>query len=173
MTPLRAPASPLRIRLKCHPDGSASLTCTRSDGSTTWQRQNGSTALALPAHDLTHYAVETTLRYRQGFYGLVADGWNVEDFSAPWSRGPIPMAALEVELIVGFFDAERRSGERWTAEEFNAHAEKFVAGSRSSGKVPAPVLSDDDIARVRATRDALLARWFALQPGESLELVFG
>lgn len=171
MTPLRAPASPLRIRLKCHPDGSASLTCTRSDGSTTWQRQKGSIALVFPQHDLTHYAVETTLGYRGGFYGLVAEGWNIEDFAAPWPRGPIPTEALEVELIVGFFDAERRGGERWTAEEFNAHAQKYVAGSRSSGKVPVPVLSDDDIARVRATRDALLARWFDLGPGDDLELV--
>jgi hypothetical protein len=35
-----------------------------------------------------------------------------------------------------------------------------------------PVLHDDDIARVRAARDALLGRWFALAPGDAMELEF-
>ena len=57
-------APPLRIRLKRHSDLSASLTLTRRDGSVTWQRQRGSLALVFPSHDLTHYAVESTLGYR-------------------------------------------------------------------------------------------------------------
>jgi hypothetical protein len=162
----------LEIRLKRHSDGSASLTLTRADGTVTWQRQQGSLGLVFPPHDLTHFAVESELGYRGGFYGLVADGWEVGDFVAPWPRGPIPEEAREVELIVGFFDAERRSMDRWSAEAFNAHAEKFVGASRSAGKMKVPVLRDDDIARVRVVRDALLARWFALPPGDSMELEF-
>lgn len=73
----------LRIRLKRHPDGSASLTRIRDDGTTTWQRHRGATAT-----------------------------------------------------------------------------------------VPVPILTDGDIARVRASRDARLARWLEVQPGESLELDF-
>jgi hypothetical protein len=52
--------------------------------------------------------VETTLSYAHGFYGLIADGWEIADFAAPWPRGPVPHDALEVELIVGFFESERR-----------------------------------------------------------------
>jgi hypothetical protein len=162
----------LTIRLKRHTDGSASLTLTRADGSATWQRQKGSLGMVFPPHDLTHFAVETQLGYGGGFFGLVADGWELGDFAAPWPRGPIPEEAREVELIVGFFDSERRSMDRWSAEAFNEHAEKFVGASKSVGIIKVPVLRDDDIVRVRATRDALLARWFAVAPGDSMELEF-
>ena len=162
----------LRIRLKRHSDGSASLTLTRADGTVTWQRQKGSLGLVFPPHDLTHYAVESTLGYRRGFYGLVAEGWEVGDFAVPWPRGPIPEEARVMELIVGFFDAERRSMDRWSAEAFNEHAVKYVAASKSAGKIAVPVLTDEQIAQVRAVRDALFERWFALPPGEAIELEF-
>jgi hypothetical protein len=167
----------LTIRLKRHPDGSASLSCVRSDGSTTWQRQRGSHGAVFPPHDLTHYAVETTLGYRHGFYGLIADGWNIEDFAKPWARGPLPDEALEVELIVGFFDTERRSATQMTEAEFNDHADRFVAahqsrkGSASSGSA-APHLTHAQIEAVRQCRADVLARWAKLGPGETLELPF-
>ncbi len=162
----------LTIRLKRHSDGSASLTLTRADGTVTWQRQSGSVSTVFPPHDLTHFAVETELGYGGGFFGLVADGWELGDFAAPWPRGAIPRDARKVELIVGFFDSERRSMDRWSAEAFNEHAERFVAASKVAGKFDAPVLSDDQIDRVRRVRDGLLERWFAVMPGESLELEF-
>jgi hypothetical protein len=165
-------APDLRIRLKRHGDGSASLTLTRADGSVTWQRQNGSLGVVFPPHDLTHFAIESELHFRSGFYGLVADGWEISDFAAPWPRGAIPAEAREVELIVGFFDSERRSMDRWDAAAFNEHAEKFVAAGKYAGKIKVPVLRDEDIARVRAVRDHLLQRWHALPPGDSMELEF-
>src|ERR1700735_2516680 len=80
----------LLIRLKRAPDGSAALNCIRAGGSRTCQRQPGAQGAVSPAHDLTHYAVETALAYRHGFYGLIADGWEIADFTAPYARGPIP-----------------------------------------------------------------------------------
>jgi hypothetical protein len=165
----------LLIRFKRHPDGSASLTCTRRDGTTTWQRQQGQLGAVFPPHDLTHYAVETTLRYRAGFYGLIADGWEIADFAKPWPRGPIPGEATEVELIVGFFDAERRNLAQWSEAEFNDHATQYDAARRSLR--PSAVTGDvrrlraDELAAVRAARADLLARWAALASGEALELV--
>ena len=162
----------LEIRLKRHPDASASITLTREDGTVTWQRQNGQLGMVFPPHDLTHFAVETELGYRSGFYGLVADGWEIADFAAPWPRGPIPREALEVELIVGFFDAERRNPTRWSADEFNEHARMFVAASKHAGKLATPQLTEAQVDRVRGVRDALLARWHALSPGEAMDLRF-
>ncbi len=162
----------LTIRLKRHADGSASLTCTRADGTVTWQRQKGSLALVFPAHDLTHFAVETVLGYRHAFYGLVAEGWEISDFAMPWPRGPIPVEAREVELLVGLFDGFRRGNDDWTTAEFNANAQQLAADSKFGDQLTPRTLSDEDIVRVRAGRNDLIARWTATPPGDSLEIVF-
>ena len=165
----------LHIRLKRHSDGSASLTCTRRDGSVTWQRLRGPTAIVMPAHDLTHYAVETALGFRRGFYGLLAEGWEITDFAKPWPRGPIPDEALVVELIVGFFDAERRQGEAMAAEAFQEQAEQYVGSRLAVGKkMPDGLrsLSDAELEQVRARRDELLSWWAAVPVGGVLDLEF-
>ena len=170
-----APTVDLHLRLKRHTDGSASLTCTRRDGSVTWQRQNGPTALVMPAHDLTHFAVESTLGFRRGFYGLLTEGWEITDFAKPWPRGPIPDEALVVELIVGFLDAERRQGAAMTAAAFQMQAEQYVASRVAVGKkMPNGLrpLTDDELARVRARRDDLLAHWADVPVGGALDLDF-
>ena len=162
----------LRIRLKRHSDGSASITLTRADGSVTWQRQRGSLALVFPSHDLTHYAIEQTLSYPAGFYGLVADGWDVSDFAFPWPRGPIPAQAREVEMVVGLFDGERRDRAHWDSAGFNAQLQQLATCGKFAGSLVPRTMSDDDLERVRAVRTALLARWGATPSGNVLELEF-
>ena len=163
----------LLVRIKRHSDGSASLTGTRRDGSTTWQRQRGSLGLVFPPHDLTHFAVETTLGMAHGFYGLLADGWELTDFAQPWPRGTPPDEALVVELIVGFFDSDRRHGNTWSAEEFAEHAATYVAAREATHHTVFPrprVLTQAEIDAIRASRDALLAQWHAVPPGGELVL---
>lgn len=77
----------LRLAFTKHRDGSTSFRLTRPDGTATWQRSRGATGAFFPPHDLTHLAVESTLGHRRGFYGLVAAGWDLGDFGAPWPRG--------------------------------------------------------------------------------------
>ena len=113
----------LLIRIKKKSDGSAALSCVRADGSVTWQRQDGLQG------DLTHYAVETVLRYPRGFYGLLAEGWDFSDFGRPWPRGPLPSEALASELLVGFLDGERAAGVEWSARDFKESVLPDVTGS--------------------------------------------
>src|ERR1700687_1904733 len=98
------------IRIKKGTDGRTSLSCTRADGTTTWQRQLGAQAAFFPKHDLTHYAVETALGQAHGFYGLVSAGWNFSDFGSPWPRGRLPVEASISEMIVGVFVLGGRVG---------------------------------------------------------------
>jgi len=112
----------LIIRIKKKADGSAALSCERADGSVTWQRQDGQQGRFFPLHDLTHYAVESVLGGRRGFYSFVAQGWNLTDFGVPWPRGPLPVDALTLELVVGFLDRERAAGVEWSAADFNESA---------------------------------------------------
>src|SRR3989475_12063198 len=103
-------APPMLIRIKKKTDGSAALSCVRDDGSVTWQRQEGIQGRFFPLHDLTHYAVETVLGHRRGFYGLVAAGWDLTDFGQPWPRGPLPPEALGSGPRVGFLARGREAG---------------------------------------------------------------
>lgn len=163
------PRSILTIAIKKKTDGSASLACWRADGSATWQRQEGAQGRFFPRHDLTHYAVETVLGLDRAFYGLVASGWELSDFGPPWPRGPLPATALAAEVIVGYLDGERAAGTTWSAKEFNTSAAGYH-GAR--GESPGLALRESDLQRIRQTRAALFARWDALPPGATLELLF-
>ena len=161
--------TPLVIRIKKGADGRTSLSCTRADGTTTWQRQEGAQASFFPHHDLTHYAVETVLGHPRGFYALVAAGWDLSDFGTPWPRGRLPKDANLAEMIVGFLDLDRASGQVGTAKDLNAQLAQFC----EQNELPLPEkLTDEDLSRVRQKRGELFARWDAVRPGDALELPF-
>ena len=160
----------LVIRIKKHRDGTAALTCTRADGTATWQRQRGAQATFFPRHDLTHYAVETVLGHRRGFYGLVAEGWDLTDFGAPWPRGRMPADMDPSELIVGFLDTERASGGRWSAADFNEKAAGYYRDHKLT--TTPPTLTDEQLASVRQRRAELFAEWDAVPDGGTIELSF-
>ncbi len=147
----------LQIEIVKQPDGAGVLRCVRQDGSVTWQKQTKHAA-HFALHDLTHYAVETALGYRRGFFGLIAEGWDVDDTTGKGARGALPAEAVEVERIVGLFDAERGSGVLWSAEEFNGFAPRAITGA--------------EIQSVRTLRAALFHQWFAIAPGQKMELKF-
>lgn len=159
----------LVIRIKKNRDGTAALSCTRADGSTTWQKQHGQQARFFPRHDLTHYAVETVLGFRRGFYGLVAEGWDMGDFGTPWPRGKLPADAEPAELVVGFLDVERASGVRATADDFNEKARLYYEQHGLPGKYE---LTDNQLTQIRAARAALFEKWDAVPEGEALELPY-
>ena len=163
----------LVIRFKKNRDGSAALTCVRRDGSSTWQRQEGKLGAVFPPHDLTHYAVESALGYSRGFYGLIAEGWEISDFASPWPNGQPGEEARQVEMVVSFFDMDRTQGTTASVAEFNARAASY-ADSRS-GDARSPklrLLTADEIERVRSLRAEVLSRWADVPPGGTLELNF-
>lgn len=133
------------------------MRCTRDDGSLTWQRHTKH-AGHFVHHDLTHYAVETTLGYQRGFFGLINEGWDVDDTTGKGSHGPLPAEAIEAERIVGVFDSERMSGSLWTLDEFNAYA-------------PRPI-TQEQLLETRALRGRLFRQWSEVEPRGKLELQF-
>jgi hypothetical protein len=157
------------IRLTKRRDGSVVLRCDRVDGTATWQRQNGQLASVFPFHDITHYVVETELGFSSGFFGLVANGWDINDTSGKTSRGPLPTEAVVVESVVGLFDVQRSLGVEWTADEVNEHARMYVSGTGGPDVRP---LTSEEVTRVRARIQQLVQRWKELAPDETLELPF-
>ena len=149
----------LRVQIAKRADGTGVLSCQRADGSTTWQRQTARNAGHLALHDLTHFAVETTLRYKRGFFGMIAEGWEIEDTTGKGARGPLPREATEVETLVGLFDRERGpAGLQWSADEFNSYSPR--------------TLTQLEIDAVRECRARIFERWSAIQAGSKLELSF-
>jgi hypothetical protein len=150
-------------------DGAPVLSITRRDGSVAWQKQHA----FFPVHDLTHYAIETTLGLRQAFWGMMADGWEFSDFGTPWPRGPMPNVAeaLLAEVSAGWFDRFGSPGtdDDLTVAELNTHLAEYCA---QHGAAPPRTITGDEFARIRAMREDLAARWHALGPREAMELEF-
>ena len=159
----------MQIRITKRTDGGAVLKCVRDDGTEDWQKQQGSSAAFFPLHDLTHYSVERELGIRDAFYGLVAQGWAIDDTTGKGSRGAIPPVAIFVETVVGLFDSERASAARWTAEEFNDNVARHLA---KGGLAPSRVLTEEELLRIRKRRAELFDRWYSLPAGATLELPF-
>ena len=159
----------LLIQFTKRKDGGSVLKCVRGDGSVTWQKQQGRQAVFFPLHDLSHYAVETELSFRSGFYGLIVDGWDMEDTEGKGPRGPLPSEAITVEKMVGSFDVERAGGAEWSAEDFNAQAVMYA----NTHDLPTPpVWTDEDLARVRIRVRELFGEWHTLKAGATLELAY-
>jgi hypothetical protein len=147
----------LQIEVVKREDGSGVLRCTRPDGSVVWQKQPKHAA-HFALHDLTHFSVETVLGSKRGFFGLIADGWDFEDATGKGARGALPEEAIDVERIVGLFDAERASGAEWSVGEFNQNRNR--------------ALTEDEIVRIRERRAELFRRWATTPAGQALALTF-
>ena len=121
-------------------------------------------------HDMTHYCVESVLGFDRGFYGLLAEGWDISDFGKPENKGLDFSEAGLVEVVVGMFDLERMSGERGDAEDLAA---KIASYYESRGR-PCPdiTVTQAHIDQIRALRARLFEQWRGLPAGESMELEF-
>ncbi len=156
-------------RWKQKPD---TLTCIRADGTVTWTHlHNG-----FVHHDLAHYVVEKTLRFENAFFGLVAKGYDISDFTTDpetQGRAEIPREALETEPIVALMQADMLEK---TLQEADRRAGDDAGNGESIFRLHCAdlpvVITDTDLAVMRKKLWTLLGRWRALPPGESLALRF-
>jgi hypothetical protein len=153
------------IHLKKGRDGPATLACVRADGTRTWGKEHP----FFPAHDLTHCAVESVLGFDQAFFGLIATGWDIDDFAQPGASKRMPFQAIVAEHVVGVFDRERALAQPMTVAEFN---ESVVTSLPPAERDAFNKLSDAQVSRVRELRYALEARWYALPAGATLVVEF-
>ena len=158
----------MKIRLKKVPQGRPVLSVVRADGSVTTGRL-GTDGFS-PVHDLAHYAVETQLRLSSGFFGLIAQGWDLPDFEVPGASAGFPDEAIVVECVVGQLTQVAFSTQPMSLDEFNWLVIQAVAGVRPGAS--APVFDAAGFDRLRDEFLVLVARWRLLPEGEILELDF-
>ena len=155
----------MRIRFQKGKDKPSTLRCLRDDGTETWTTLKSIT----PFHDLTHYAVETTLEYWGAFYGLIAAGWNIDDFTTRGVDGSFPAMpdeAMQAESLVILLQGEVVS------EKEQQDLVALAGASCSAHNVRAPEVSPAQLAAVRARIRSCYEQWDRLMPGEMLELAF-
>jgi len=155
----------MMIQLKKGKNAASTLACIRADGSRTW----GKLHPFFPLHDLTHCATESVLGFQEGFFGLVASGWNIDDFAAKGATKRLPLQAGWAESIVGILDLERGMGRIQSAQEFN---EALAESLRGQNFAAFRIVTEQELTRVRALRGRLFEQWQALPLGETLELKF-
>ena len=138
------------------------LTCIRDDGSVTWIHLHR----GFVQHDFAHYVVETTLGFDNAFFGLVAKGYDIPDFSEPKAERPfeIPKEAMDTEPIVALLQADLLESLGYSGDSdgiFRDHSASLPVN-----------LTDEQLEVMRGKLHALLGRWRDLRPGESMTLQF-
>jgi hypothetical protein len=144
------------------------LTCVWADGTSTrgeMPRQG-----ILP-HDAFHFVVETTLGWREAFFGRVAGGLSLDHVAnklhgekVDWSKN---QPALQIESLVECLQAEQWGG----AADAAMFAETLAVTCRRRG-VPPPEIDAPKLARLRVALREFGAAWRPLQPGQSIERTF-
>ncbi len=155
----------MRIRFTKGDNKPDTLSCLRDDGSTTWSSLHP----GFIYHDLTHYVVETTLGYREAFYGLVASGRDIDSFGTKNGvKDPLPLEAGYAEFVVGLVQMNARSGELENEEDFFTMLKLALANF----ELEPPPLTPAQLQQIRQETAALYSRWDEVASGKSLELPF-
>jgi hypothetical protein len=153
------------IQLKKGRDGPSTLACVRVDGSRTWAKEHP----FFPLHDLTHFAVESVLGFDEAFFGLIAAGWEIDDFAKPGASARLPPEAQVAEHLVGLLDRERARSQPMTAAEVN---EALAASLPLSTEESFQTITDVQLQAMRELWRDLAARWRESAPGGTLEVPF-
>lgn len=154
----------LQVNLKKISDAQSSFHCRRPDGSETWSRVSP----FYPRHDLTHFAVESALGLKQGFFGLIAAGWALDDFVQKGVARQLPVEAFWAECAVGVTELLNSPAPLPLAGWQDA-LDQSVAGQKLP---PFRRVGADEYDRLNARRTALLQQWAALPAGGTLTLEF-
>lgn len=131
----------------------ASITCTRNDGTVTWQAY-GPNSDFFGAHDLTHYVVETELGYKHAFFGMIAQGRDINDFG-PGSAASFHAEAVYAEMLSGLLSAAEGNGSQLTFDDI-----KSTIDQHATEKGFAPIdLTGEQLDRIRLRIADLVSQW--------------
>lgn len=146
------------------------LTITRSDGSMTWSKLHK----GLETHDLAHFAVESTLNFSKAFYGIINDGYDINDFQLPRDQRPFAVRpenlhqeAIITEHIVNLLEIELLN---------SGYNDDFIEKLRDiliQNDLSFPQnLFPESLDKIRATYHNLYNQWLVLEDGDKLNIEF-
>jgi hypothetical protein len=159
----------LAFRIRKRPDAHAQLVLVREDGSSTVGPIGPGDGYG-PVHDLAHYVAERALGLSDGFLGLVASGWAIDDFEVKGSARRLPDEAMLAEMVAGELSREEMTHQYGAAADFEWGVAAWLRQARPDYTPPA--IAADALARMRTELADLRGRWRDLAPGGTLELPF-
>jgi hypothetical protein len=159
----------LLFRLKKRADANAQLTLIREDGT----YSSGAVGPAegyMPVHDITHYVIEQTLGLSEGFLGLVASGWEINDFGVKGTAKLLSSETMFAENAAGELSRQMLMREPSSAEDFMWVID--VKLQQHSPGYKGPVFTKELLEQIRTRIREEWVRWRELPPNGTLELTF-
>lgn len=155
----------MTIRFSKRNNKQHTLTCTRNDGTQTWMQVSD----FFIVHDMTHYAVETVLGYKNAFYGMLNSGINISDFEKPKEERTVTLTdeAIITEHLVNLLTIEYNQG---LIENFNNTLADSIR--KENLLYQPPCLSAEQLAAIRTAIKENMNLWYQLPEGAHLELNF-
>lgn len=153
----------MEINFTKKPGSEHIISCKRIDGSVTWMKSSS----FFVTHDICHYAVETTLRLKKAFYGMLAGGTSINDFELPKEQRTFELTdeALLAEHLVNLLVIEYNQG----------RVENFADTIRTSYEIKDEVLAELKNGGTDKIRDyfrSLMEKWNGIKVEETLQLEF-
>src|SRR5688572_28157344 len=151
----------LDFHLKKRADATAQLILIREDGSYTSGAIGPAEGYG-PVHDLTHYAIEQTLGLDEGFLGLCASGWEIDDFEVKGTVQRLPYQAVFAEVAAGELSRQILMRQVTSLEDFLWAVDLIMKPHGHAFERPA--ITAEQLVAIHAIIDAQWARWRGLPP---------
>jgi hypothetical protein len=155
----------MKIEFSKKKGGQYIISCIRKDGTLTWKQSTSFFVM----HDLCHYAAETTLGFKNSFFGMLASGIDISEFDLPREqRGfPLPDEALFTEHLVNLLLIDCSQGR---IENFINILFEHKELKNTSG-LPKDLLVEQ-LETIRLKCSELNQQWNVITEGQTLELIF-
>ncbi|MHB8636507.1 MAG: hypothetical protein ACYC96_08545 [Fimbriimonadaceae bacterium] len=159
------------IKFSKHANRPPTLNCIREDGTATWFTASAANSDYFVAHDLLHYAVESSLGYTSAFFGMVAAGRDLNDFGSTNGVAdvrPISLEAADAERIVGFVQVMSASG---ATPLYETVTDAWRTSDVQEASLEPP-LTEAQLTDICALWSKLMGRWQTTEVPGVLELSF-
>ncbi|PWL40071.1 hypothetical protein DKG77_04395 [Flagellimonas aquimarina] len=158
------------IQFKKYRDKQSTLTCIRSDGTRTWDKLQ----MDFELHDLAHFAIETELGFTNAFYGLLAKGYNIQDFALPLEQRPqalisknLPAESLQTEHIANLLLIDHFQ------KNIGSDFINQLKGMLKQNDLAFPeMLTQERLKKINDSFEELILKWYALAEEETMSLFF-
>jgi hypothetical protein len=146
--------------------GPDELCCVRRDGS----KVRGTLQPNSVFHDIAHFVVEMQLLIPDGFWGMIAQGYALEDYDLPNELRPFQISdqGYRAEFLATLVQSATSTG------QLSETYVEFLKRATLSANLPFPELPPAEILQqMIVDTQKLWKQWADLPAGSSLEMRFG